>query len=777
MRSGSGVKSLGSIQDLARIIEADALEESRYPTRFILVDGIASWRGILELLKARADKVVNLSAYCKETDTLPRFSLSDLIPMLEEGENRKISIVPIAELLRIREEKTAEAVVSLAVRENVGHRRIYVPLFQCSEAFHRAMERISRWHAGELFPVWKVGTAPDHFTVTIAPLLLRINDDSLQINGVKEYLRSWEKGQAGGQPIYIRSNLAKGSEDVHGSVSVKVYKSGYEALVGSLQESMLFERAWGTESHWEWLASEVTAVGEQFGSIAGRILNLAKYDFWQGIGALNSLEEKKTWLFWLWTKIERPDNYAARAIEKTGLVADIEEVMANYVLTKECERTDLALNDRKRVLEVLGVTELPKSFWTRFDQLGDPLSRLQVLTGLTPREKEETIIATKELLEDGRELSELLPYLDRAHSGLALYLTPLSSNEGELLRDYLMAFNISRVMNTRTPELDELTETVQQNDTLFQVQLRDKLLEDARTDSVYEVWIDGLGVQWLGLVKEYLRRFCQRVEAQVLVARANLPSITGANRTWPPNAKLIRDLDRAGHSYDHKYPYSLAREIDIVEDSVKQAIDSLRQCSQVLITSDHGATPYGFVKGSNVPIPEHGKVHKWGRCAEVPTITPEIASGREWVEENGWICLRGHNRFEEGGGTGEDNLVHGGATLEEALVPVITIWKKKAVSAEGIRVTVLDPKARLDPAGIAMLRNVRVSPDPGDLSLRTRGNMVFTGLRQEEGTYDFRISHLKPGTHQVWFESQSRTIDVTTIQVVGAGMEEKDIGI
>jgi len=764
--------SLNSIRELAHIIEDDATKESRFPVRFILVDGIGSWGQVLDLLKTRSD-MVRLSAFCSDTDTYPRFSLSDLICILNKEMKRNISIVPVAELLRLREEKASEMVVALATYENVGHRRVYVPLFQCSEPFYRALNRSSRWRVGELIPIWKAGTAPDCFRVTESQIRLKINCNSIYVEGFRGYLEAWEKGQVRGQSIFIKSNMAKGGKDIDGLVSLRVYKNSYEALLANLQGSVYLEREWGTDAQWEWLASEVKAE-DDFGELAGRFLNVAKYNFWQIAQEWNHIEENKKWLFWIWTRMESPGVCIREVVRNSKSPADFELSMATSVFNEDCDFSDQVLDERKEVLKALGTMNLPSQFWQGFNQAKDPLFKLQVLTGLTVKEKEEAILAAGELLEHGSSISEILPYLHRAYPALALYLAPI---EDESLRKYLEIFNKCRVMNKRTQELDDISEVLNEGDAIFQFELRDKFLEQIRASSVHEIWVDALGLQWMPFIKEYLKKYGNHVEAKIQIARANLPSVTEFNRNWAQDAELIRELDQAGHSYNHKYPRSIVNEIDIVENALKASLESVRRGQAVLITSDHGATPYGFTKGSSVSIPEGGEVHKWGRCSKVFSITDEIASNRNWIEENRWLCLRGHNRFETGSGTNPDCLVHGGASLEEVLVPVVQIWMKKPKLKGQVRITVDKPEAKMDAGGNARLLNVAVSPDPGELSMRTKDNQVFLGTRRKEGVYDFKMSPIRLGAYEVVFESQGQIIGKATIRVITGGLEEKGVGI
>ena len=93
------------------------------------------------------------------------------------------------------------------------------------------------------------------------------------------------------------------------------------------------------------------------------------------------------------------------------------------------------------------------------------------------------------------------------------------------------------------------------------------------------------------------------------------------------------------------------------------------------------------------------------------------------------------------------------------------------------RISMVKPEAKMDAAGNARLLNVTVSPDPGEVSMRTKDNQVFSGTRRKEGVYDFVMNPVNLGAYQVVFESQGRVIGKATIRVITRGLEEKDLGI
>ena len=89
------------------------------------------------------------------------------------------------------------------------------------------------------------------------------------------------------------------------------------------------------------------------------------------------------------------------------------------------------------------------------------------------------------------------------------------------------------------------------------------------------------------------------------------------------------------------------------------------------VISDHGASRLAVIyeNENKWEVSEKG-IHS-GRCCPISDISekPDYAT-----EENGFWCLANYDRFK--GGRKANVEVHGGASLEEVTVPVLTISKK-----------------------------------------------------------------------------------------------------
>lgn len=192
-------------------------------------------------------------------------------------------------------------------------------------------------------------------------------------------------------------------------------------------------------------------------------------------------------------------------------------------------------------------------------------------------------------------------------------------------------------------------------------------------------WVDALGVEYLGYIQTVAKEMGLSLVIQV--GRAALPTLTCYNKdfydSWKGGKVQTKELDELKHggkksfSYENqKMPIHLAEELRIIDDALNWAKSELLQnnTDTVVIASDHGASRLAVI---------NNKENKWkmatdgehsGRCCPTNEIDnkPDTAT-----DERGFWVLANYDRFQ--GGRKASVEVHGGASLEEVLVPVIQI--------------------------------------------------------------------------------------------------------
>ena len=97
----------------------------------------------------------------------------------------------------------------------------------------------------------------------------------------------------------------------------------------------------------------------------------------------------------------------------------------------------------------------------------------------------------------------------------------------------------------------------------------------------------------------------------------------------------------------------------------------MHHCKSFVIASDHGASRLAVLHKQEEKYETDTKGEHSGRCCKVfPNADLPYA-----IQENGYLVLADYGRFKKSRAANVE--VHGGASLEEVLVPVITLKLKK----------------------------------------------------------------------------------------------------
>lgn len=215
----------------------------------------------------------------------------------------------------------------------------------------------------------------------------------------------------------------------------------------------------------------------------------------------------------------------------------------------------------------------------------------------------------------------------------------------------------------------------------------------AQADSALLV-VDAMGAEYMPLLLAMAKRRGMNIESQA-VAQAKLPTETVFNPIkWDEARRLpeIKSIDNIVHNGVAKHEASIpernfAETLRVFETEIMNRIaDGLTQFARVVVTADHGATRLAVIarsesKGVTLPWDKErdGEPKDWRYSLAPQGIprSPELES--EYFpdrKETYWI-VRGYNRLPKMGGKLYE--LHGGATLEERLVPVI-VFTKNAVT-------------------------------------------------------------------------------------------------
>ena len=334
-------------------------------------------------------------------------------------------------------------------------------------------------------------------------------------------------------------------------------------------------------------------------------------------------------------------------------------------------------------------------------------------TGLSNAEKEFVINLYSNDVLDKNEIKTV-------YSSLYAYLYGQAENRilnKDEWKGYLQAYRESKISNKDNLYLQQYYKSGRSNSTnlynmYYAIPRQETVVESYVVDSDIYV-LDGVGAEYLPLLVELLKRngydteFCD-------YAACHLPSITDVNREYFSNIPYVEwflDFDRnVIHGEFYKTSVNLRKAFDILEKKIKEiTMDSAGK--RIVITADHGATARARWTDTKKKYDFSSSDHE-GRCCKISSrneytdtvdyiiYEDEIKPGMPYVISLNEQSLYNKPRYED----------HGGATVEEILVPVIVAMPHD--NASGISYKVLDDK--LDVSGLDKIVSFVIVPDPDE---------------------------------------------------------------
>lgn len=296
---------------------------------------------------------------------------------------------------------------------------------------------------------------------------------------------------------------------------------------------------------------------------------------------------------------------------------------------------------------------------------------------------DNTVAERQAIIEALAGLQVVPDDLGRVYPALAEYLQTYSfgGEIGDLLTEYFTEYKLLKLTSRLTSEFSNRVRELATdgNRPYNKLKTRGEVLDSlSKADSAL-YWIDALGVEYLGYIQSRAKALGLRIEVHVV--RANLPTITSLNRdcyeSWSGEKVYTRKLDQIKHDGEQDYNYQinktpihLAEELQIIDTALTWAKTKLagKRVNKVILASDHGSSRLAVIADQECKWEMKSRGEHSGRCC--PCSDGDVKSEYATRENDFWV-LANYDRFI--GGRKASVEVHGGATLEEVVVPVIEI--------------------------------------------------------------------------------------------------------
>ncbi len=626
---------------------------------------------------------VPMSDFCAGNDKIP--DIDGLLSYIEAADvnatGKKFVVTGLGEFLALCGSEEATRTLSRLKDFNVGGAKV-VLLFRGLASFVAGLETDPRFD-GRRHCV--IDRAECDLSFTLAPPSVGLT----ALTGFKALLVALENGRNGSIVVNTSVNLNKAILTVH------QISNAYEGIKFSTRHFSLAHSC-GTDTRWAELLAELGQSGGSLDAVFEKhgLSGNLECDFYTRISG----KDYRNWLYFisLKSKIDILQNgYLRYVLDKSSRFDDFVYNVLNLII--EIPHIDKRFasfyKERKALVEKFPESDIADFVVNNRKVVSESIYKL---TDVTRAEREEIIAWISQ--------NGLIPQIDSIYPVLAAYKKKYvfkCPELADLLTDYFEAYKRQKLSNKLEPEflakVDELAHSPRKFNYL---PARNEIIDGLDKNDTYLYWLDALGVEYLGLIEALVQK--RGLSVRVNIARAELPTITSINRdffdAWQ-GAKNgdngDKELDDTKHSDAGGYnftkselPIHLAKELEIITAMIDKAATelALRHCKRFLIVSDHGASRLAVLRRKEEKYDTDTKGEHSGRCCKLfqPYDLPYAA------EENGYLVLADYGRFK--GSRAANVEVHGGASLEEVVVPIIELSLKDG----SVTVKLIDDTSTVD---------------------------------------------------------------------------------
>ncbi|WMW25967.1 BREX-4 system phosphatase PglZ [Methanolobus sediminis] len=638
-------------------------------TPYFLVVGDEKYKDIKGKLLELGFDFVKLSDHCSD-DRLP--DIDGLLERLKtadvNGSNKRLVVIGLGEYLALSGSIVTTNILLQLKDLNIGSTKVILLLRGVATQI-KDLQRDPRFDSRRLCIHEKVD----------CDLSFTLADPSVDLPtslGIKTLLLELESGLSGNVVVSTTLNFDNALFNVH-----KI-TDAYEGIKFSMPGFSLL-RSCGSDEQWAELLMELMRNEGSLDAVLEKngFDSMLESNFYVKVAGL----EYRNWLYFIALKSKSDtlsNSYLRFVLDTTDRFEDFKMNVLNAIINVSHNDKQFCTfyAERKTLVE-----KFPEPDVADFvvNNRKDPSESIFKLTDGTKTEREEVIAWVSQ--------HGIIPQISYIYPALAAYLREYVFNCGDLsnlLTEYFEAYKRQKVLNMLEDDFIDKVESFAKSRNYNRLPTRNEIIEGLSKDDTYLYWLDALGVEYMAFILELVRQ--RGLSISINIARAELPTITSINHdfydAWRGRKRKNDKLDDTKHSDDGGYnfennilPIHLAKELSIIEEVIYEAATELgmRKCKRFLIASDHGASRLAVLRRKEERYETDTKGEHSGRCCKSfePYDLPFAA------EENGYLVLADYGRFK--GSRAANVEVHGGASLEEVVVPIIELTlKDKDITVE-----------------------------------------------------------------------------------------------
>lgn len=650
---------------------------------FFYAVGDSDYSEILNELRQRGVKVDRVSDFCPKDDKYP--DIDDIIDYFRtldiDCHTNKHVLIGLGEYMALRGADYVSKQLHRLKATTLGTARVILLLRSVTSQVETLIAEDGRLLAQKR--AFISSNAHSELSVTS----VKYSIDTRVAQGVKGLIHAFEDGLVG------NCNVKTVLEFPQSILPTANINSAYAAMCSVICDFTLAEKL-GSEAQWDRLFQDIC----KNKNILDKVFEHYGYDsgYEEDLYSLSAGFEYKNWLFFVYLKLNVEsirNDYLRYVVEVTECYEDLKNNILTEIIRipRSDDRFASLYADRKKLIR-----HFPESEMAIFinENSVDPSESIYRYTDSTQMECVKIIewVAAHGYIQE----------IDSIYPALGQYLKPYIFDCGkhsEEFTEYFQQYRMQKVTNQVSQDFLQVVKKNARTLPYTHVETRDSaILRVSDKKNAFLYWIDALGVEYMAYITELVRK--KGLSMHTDITRADLPTITSINKSFyekwsgPQKRKEeelddIKHKDAGGYVYtDGSAPTHLYSELKVIERAIDFAATelALHQCKSVVIASDHGASRLAVLHKQEEKYETDTKGEHSGRCckefqgADLPYA----------IAENGYLVLADYGRFKKSRAANVE--VHGGASLEEVLVPVITLTLKKQteqiikiLNAEGIQ--------------------------------------------------------------------------------------------
>ncbi|MEN6325739.1 MAG: BREX-4 system phosphatase PglZ [Syntrophomonas sp.] len=688
-----------TLQEIMQRLAVEKNIGSRFPVRVIFVDSIKQYNELILSLSQACDATLQLASFCAGPDVFPNFR--NVLKEIDKYPGKQILILSVSEYLRlgIKQELMSERSQIPALwerQQNASSKtRIIIPMLSCRELWDRVIPQMDE-RQRQPYYAWTLDSGPSDMDTVCLEIYSQefqnVIPNDKAVHGMQEWLYEWNEhmNKSNGKRKIV-TKLWKYAENVTAIIETKIISDVFEYISSVLKDGNILKKEWGTNEEWLSLLPAIKE-GVSITYVIEDLLNVRSFDPLSLLAQWDIMSSQQLWLVWLWYRINGEDNYYDYAIKQAPNHLSIPKQLSYSIFDVATGHPEW-IEQRTNAMLALKVAEPGDEFFYRVDSLPLMETRLKLLTCTTHSEKTYAIKTISQWLRKDVDIDAVSDCVTDKFPLLSKYLSISSDAYNSELKDYFSWYRKHKVMNIFPDNAEDKVQTIP----LDSFNSRYSVLKQLEDKDAVVLWIDAMGAEWLPLLMECLSECSTGDVITSKVVKSILPTETTYNDQWKSMGIKYRKLDKLdilahkGMPDDKDYFSCIAHQLNEIKNVAKTAINLLQENDYVAITADHGTSRLAALAFHNSPgisAPSGAKVKSYGRYCELDQ-QPEfnhITPGTLSVVNNDhyYLVFNTHGHYAQSGNAAgkndDDNAkvgeVHGGATPEEVLVPVIILKRK-----------------------------------------------------------------------------------------------------